>query len=466
MTERSGENLDRESLQEMDHHFFHPWDSPNLLDQNARTVISSGHDATVVDADGHEILDGPSGMWCLNLGHGVEEIIEAMTEQARTMVYSSPWGTANPPSAILSDRLAEIAPGDLNRVMLTTGGSTANDSALRFAAYYNNVMGRPEKKHFISRQKAYHGSTLLAASVSGKERDKYYVDLLTDMATFLSAPNPYRRPAGMTVEAFCDTLIDEFEETIERIGANKIAAYIAEPVLASGGVIVPPAGYNKRMWEVCRANDILYISDEVVTGFGRLGAFFASKDVFDIEPDIITCAKGLTSGYAPMGAAIISERIIENIRQKCGDDPSIAFSNGYTYSGHPVACAAALKTIEIIERDNVCGHVRELAPYFQAKMQELHDIPIVGDVRGTGLMVAVEANEEIDGSLEQDRAIGNRIDAHCQALGLLVRPTVNLCVLSPVLTISKSDVDEMVYRLRQGIERAYEDLKREGVISA
>jgi adenosylmethionine-8-amino-7-oxononanoate aminotransferase len=460
------EGMDREALQEMDQHFFHPWDRPNLLDENARTVITKGHESTIVDADGHELIDGPGGMWCLNLGHGVEEIVEAMAEQARTMVYSTPWGTANPPSAVLCDKLAQIAPGDLNRVMLTTGGSTANDSALRFVAYYNNVMGRPGKKHIISREKAYHGSTLLAATMSGKERDKAHVDVLSDMVTFLSAPNPYRRPAGTSVEDYCDSLIAEFEETIERIGADKIGAYIAEPVLASGGVIVPPEGYNRRMWEVCRAHDIIYISDEVVTGFGRLGAIFASKDVFDIEPDILISAKGLTSGYAPLGAAIISERLIDNLKQKCGDDPAVGFSNGYTYSGHPVACAAALKTIEIMERDDTCGHVREIAPYFQAKMRELYDIPIVGDVRGTGLMIAVEANEQMDGTLEQDYAIGARIDQHCQALGLLVRPLVNLCVLSPPLTITRADVDEIVSRFRLGIERAHEDLVREGIVAA
>ncbi len=467
LTDQAGyQELGSEILQNRDQHFFHPWDRPHLLDENARTVIMSGNAANVVDAEGNDLIDGPGGMWCINLGHGVEEIVEAMAEQARTMVYSTPWGVANAPSAVLCEKLAEIAPGDLNRVMLTTGGSTANDSALRFAAFYNNVLGRPEKKHFISRSNAYHGSTLLSATMSGKERDKTHVDTLSDMVTFLSAPNPYRRPAGMTTEAFCDSLIDEFEETIARIGATKIAAYIAEPVLASGGVIVPPEGYNKRMWETCRKHDILYISDEVVTGFGRLGAFFASKDVFGVEPDILISAKGLTSGYAPLGAAIISERLIENLKQACGDDPTIAFSNGYTYSGHPVACAAALKTIEIMEREDVCGHVREITPYFQSQMQTLYDIPIVGDVRGAGLMVAVEANEKANGSLEQDRAIGNRIDEHCQALGLIVRPLLNLCVLSPPLTISKTQVDDIVSRLRRGIERAHEDLVREGVVAA
>ena len=457
---------DKAGLHDKDRQFFHPWDRPNLMDENARTIMVTGHDAVVTDIDGDDLIDGPGGMWCLNLGHGVHEIADAMAEQARALAYSTPWGVANPPSAVVSARLAELAPGDLNRVMLTTGGSTANDSALRFVAFYNNLMGRPEKKHLISRQKAYHGSTLLAATVSGKERDKSHMDTLTDMVTFLSSPDPYRRPAGMTEEAFCDTLIDEFEDVIERIGAAKIAAYIAEPVLASGGVIMPPEGYTKRMWETCRKHDIIYISDEVVTGFGRLGHFFASKDVFGIEPDILTCAKGLTAGYAPMGAAIISERLISNLKQVCGDDPAVMFSNGYTYSGHPVSCAAALKTIEIMERDGTCAHVREIAPYFQTQMRTLYDLPIVGDVRGTGLMIAVEANENLHGSLEQDKAIGARIDQHCQALGLLVRPIVNLCVLSPPLTISRDDIDDMVSKLRRGIELAHEDLVREGVVAA
>ncbi|MGI9415641.1 MAG: aminotransferase class III-fold pyridoxal phosphate-dependent enzyme, partial [Hyphomicrobiales bacterium] len=235
---------DKDALHDKDRQFFHPWDRPNLMDENARTIMVGGRDATVTDIDGHDLIDGPGGMWCLNLGHGADEIADAMAEQARALAYSTPWGTANPPSAAVSAKLAELAPGDLNRVMLTTGGSTANDSALRFVAFYNNLMGRPEKKHLISRQNAHHGSTLLAASVSGKERDKSHMDTLSDMVTFLSSPNPYRRPTGMTESAYCDSLIDEFDAAIERRGADRIAAYIAEPVLASGGVIVPPEGYN------------------------------------------------------------------------------------------------------------------------------------------------------------------------------------------------------------------------------
>ncbi len=454
------------ALQEKDRRWLHPWDRPNLIDDNARTVFHQADGHVLSDTDGHDVIDGPGGMWCMNLGHGVEEIADAMAEQARRLAYSSPWGTANPPSAILAETLAGLAPGDLDRVFFTTGGSTANDSALRFVAFYNNVLGRPEKKLIVSRQNAYHGSTLLTASVSGKERDKSHLDTLSDQVIFLSSPNPYRRPKGVSESAFCDMLVEEFRHTVATVGADRIAAYIAEPVLASGGVIVPPEGYNRRMWEVCRANDIIYISDEVVTAFGRLGHMFASHAVYGFVPDIITCAKGLTAGYAPLGAAIVSERLFANLRQVCGDDPGVIFANGYTYSGHPVACAAALKTIEILQRDDVLGHVRRVAPRFQARLRTLLDLPLVGDVRGTGLMAAVEATDEKHAPLEKDKEIGEMIDTQCQKLGLLVRPIVNLCVLSPPLTVTGDDVDDIVQRLRRGIELAWEELVDRGVVTA
>jgi putrescine aminotransferase len=218
----------------------------------------------------------------------------------REMAYCSPWALANAPACELSELLAELAPADLNNVFFTTGGSTAVDSALRFVMFLNNYLGRPEKKHIISRAKAYHGSTYLSASVSGKERDKNYFDFVTDFVRHLPAPEPYRRPDGMSLDEFCDAKVADLEAKILELGPHRVAAFVAEPILASGGVIVPPPGYHTRCLEVCRRYDVLYISDEVVTAFGRLGHFFASEDVFDIVPDIITFAKGVTSGYLPL----------------------------------------------------------------------------------------------------------------------------------------------------------------------
>ena len=228
-------------------------------------------------------------------------------------------------------------------------------------------------------------------------------------------------------------------------------------------MIVPPEGYHRKCWEVCKKHDVLYIADEVVTAFGRLGHWFASEDVFDMVPDIVTTAKGLTSGYVPMGAVLISDNLMEQVR--AADDTGAVFSNGFTYSGHPVSAAAALKNIEIIERDGLLEHVREVSPYFQARLRELHDIPIVGDVRGMGLMACVECviSQESKEALKLDYEIGNRIDEHCQELGLIVRPLINMCVMSPPLVITKEQIDRLVERLREGILRAQKDVQKEGV---
>ena len=402
-------------------------------------------------------------MWCVNVGHRSEEIAEAMAEQARQMAYYSPWSLANMPSANLGAKLAELAPGDLNNVFFTTGGSTAVDSALRFVMFFNNYLGRPEKKHIISRQHAYHGSTYLAASCSGKERDKSFLDFERGFIHHLPSPNPYRRPDGMSVEDFCDEKVADLENKILELGPDKVAAFIAEPIMASGGVIVPPEGYHKKCWEICRKHDVLYIADEVVTAFGRLGHWFASEDVFDMVPDIITTAKGLTSGYVPMGAVLISDNLMEQVRS--ADETGAVFSNGFTYSGHPVSAAAALKNIEIIERDGLLEHVREVGPYFQERLRELHDIPIVGDVRGMGLMACVECviSQQSKEALKLDYEIGNRIDEHCQKLGLIVRPLINMCVMSPPLVITKPQVDRLVELLHEGIVRAQEDVRKEGL---
>jgi adenosylmethionine-8-amino-7-oxononanoate aminotransferase len=283
----------------------------------------------------------------------------------------------------------------------------------------------------------------------------------TQTVHHIPAPHPYRRPDGMSVEDFKHAKVKELEDKILEIGADKVACFIAEPILASGGVMVPPDGYQKACLEVCRKHDVLYISDEVVTGFGRLGHFFASEAVFDIVPDIITSAKGLTSGYVPMGAFFVSDRLLEEIGGE--EAEGSVFSNGFTYSGHPVAAAAALKNIEIMERENMMEHVRDVGPYFQERLQELRDLPIVGDVRGMGLMACVECviSEDSKDPLMLDYEVGNRIDKHCQSLGLIVRPAINMCVMSPPLPITRAQIDELVGILRKGIELTTVDLRKE-----
>ncbi|CAI8195260.1 putative aminotransferase [marine metagenome] len=429
-------------------HFIHPWHDMKYWRDYDNMLVTEADGIYMYDETGKKFIDGPGGMWCVQIGYGQKEMAEAIAAQVMKMPFASPWTNVTEPSAILAKRIADFAPGDLNNVFFTTGGSTAVDTALRAMQFMNNSLGRPDKKIILAREKGYHGSTYLAASVSGKERDITKFDVESRLVHFLPNVNPYIRPDDMSVAAWCDAKVRDLESAIESIGADKIGAFIAEPILSSGGVIVPPQGYHKRTFDLCRQHDILYISDEVVTGFGRLGHWFASEKVYGIKPDMITCAKGLTSGYLPLGACIISDEMMGRMAHK----GEVLFSNGYTYSGHPVSCAAALKNIEILERDKILEHVQEISPYFQKRLAELKKFPIVGDARGHGLIGCIEARLSKDGSrLEDERKIGMRLDEVCNDMGLIVRPLINMCVFSPPLIISKSQIDDMFNILEQAI---------------
>jgi adenosylmethionine-8-amino-7-oxononanoate aminotransferase len=443
-------------------HLVQPWPTAGAMGAETRAFIGAGDGLYVYDENGKALMDGPAGMWCVNVGHRNADLARVMHEQALQLGYASPWYSVADPAARLASEIAKRTPGDLNHSFFTTGGSAAVDTALRFMQFYNNVRGKPEKKRIVSRGAAYHGSTYLTGSLNGKPRDRDWMDQATDLVIKLSAPDPFRRPKGMSLEAFTDHLVDEFRTAIATHGAERIGAFVAEPIQASGGVIIPPPGYLQRMHALTREHDILYISDEVVTAFGRLGSIFASKDVFGIEPDIITFAKGVTSGYFPLGGLAISDQLLEQVRESGKDDAM--FANGYTYSSHPIGCAVALKNLELLE-DGLLQNVHAVAPYFQAQLQTLTDLPLVGEVRGLGLMACVEcvADRQSNNPLALDVSVGQRIDAHCQALGLMVRPIIHMCVMSPPLMISRAQVDEMVSILRQGITRTMDDLVREGL---
>jgi adenosylmethionine-8-amino-7-oxononanoate aminotransferase len=425
-------------------HVIHPWDAMSH-EAPDRVIAARAEGIYLHDAEGRRFIDGPGGMWCMQIGYGRQEMAQAIADQAMRLAYHSPWSFASEPAARLARKIADMTPGDLNSVFFTTGGSSAVDTALRFAQFYNNLRGRPEKKLFLARERGYHGSTYLAASVTGKDRWDSPMDLEDRLVRFLPDINPLHRAPGQSEAAWCDAKIEDLARTIRKEGAETIAAFIAEPVLASGGVIVPPEGYLRRAREICRENDILFIADEVVTGFGRLGHWFASEAVFGITPDIITCAKGLTSGYLPLGAAIISDRLIAEISRDADD--AVMFKNGFTYSGHPVCCAAALKSIEILEREDLLAHVRRIAPHFQRRLRALGRHEIVGDVRGMGLLGCVEGIARPD--LPEDRRFGidqhfgEAVDAACEARGLIVRPLLNMCVFSPPLIITEAEIDEM-----------------------
>ncbi|GHG29337.1 aminotransferase [Paracoccus aerius] len=420
------------------------------LGKASQPVLTHAEGIYVYAEDGRRLIDGPAGMWCAQVGYGRREIVDAMAHQAMMLPYASPWYMATSPAARLAEKIASLTPGDLNRIFFTTGGSTAVDSALRFSEFYNNVLGRPDKKRIIVRYDGYHGSTALTAACTGRTGNWPNFDIQQDRISFLSSPNP-RHAGNRSQEDFLDDLVKEFEDRIEELGADTIAAFLAEPILASGGVIIPPKGYHARFKAVCEKHDILYISDEVVTGFGRCGEWFASEKVFGVVPDIITFAKGVTSGYVPLGGLAISEKVLARIS---GDKAKGSwFTNGYTYSNQPVACAAALANIDVIEREGILEQVRDMADYFATALASLRDLPGVAETRSVGLVGCVQClldPTRADGNPE-DKAFTLKIDERCFELGLIVRPLGDLCVISPPLIINRAQIDDMVAIMRQAI---------------
>ena len=444
-------------------HYIHPWTDFSTFKEEGSLVITESGNIYVSDSDGNRFMDGIGGLWCVNVGYGRTEIAQAMADQAMEMCYYSCFGHhTTPPSAELAAKLAELAPGNLNHVFYGCGGSVANDTAVRIAHFYFNMQGKKNKKKIISHIDGYHGSTYMAMSITGVKFDHIGFDLHEGLVHNITCPNSYRRPKGISEEEFRDQLVKEFEDKILELGPDNVALFFAEPILGAGGVIVPPKGYHKRMLAVCRKYNVLYVSDEVVTAFGRLGHFFASEDVYDIVPDMISCAKGLTSGYVPLGVTLLSDKIYDVI--SVPQEEGALFTHGFTFSGHPVSCAAALKNIEIIENEKICEHVQELGPYFENQIRELGELPIVGDVRGKNFMICLEnvADKATKELLPAEAKVGNRIADHCQKRGLLVRPLAHMNILSPPLIMTKEQIDTLVATLRESIIATMEDLKSEG----
>ena len=441
-----------------DAHLIHSFaDLFKIKQDGGPTVIASAKGAYVRNTEGEEFLDGIGGLWCVNVGHGRPEIIEAVAKQLTDLdFYSTFYNLSHPMAAQLAHKVASLAPGALTRVYFATSGSVANDSAVRILHHYNNRLGRPNKKKILSRIGAYHGSTHLAIAMTTPAYSAGW-DSADELVHHLSSPLTYRRPDGMTPDDFHDFLIDEMKESIERIGAENIACFIAEPIMGAGGVIVPPDGYHKRTRELCTQYEIKYISDEVVTAFGRLGHMFASKDAYDIEPDIITTAKGLTSGYQPMSATIISDEIYDVISER-GD----MFLHGMTYSGHPACCAAAIANIEILESERIPETVRTVGKVFESGMKTLEDLEIVGEVRGSHFMMGIEfvSDKKTKETFADEIAIGMRVSLEAQARGLIVRPLGNMIVLSPPLILNEEQIREISDILRMSIIATMKELRQ------
>ncbi|MBT3425361.1 MAG: aminotransferase [Gammaproteobacteria bacterium] len=426
-------------------HFIHPYTDFATFQQEGSHVISRGSGCYVTDSDGKQYLDAIAGLWCANIGHGRSDMADAIAAQVRKIQYFNPFGhTTNEPAAELAEKLAELTPGSLNHVFYTTGGSTANDTAIRIIHYYNNLRGKPNKKKIISRNEGYHGSTYVAASLTGIELTKTELDTIGDeWISHVSAADMYRRPIGaetLSEQDYSVFLCNELENHILKLGPENVAAFIAEPIMGAGGVLVAPSGYHRGVAEVCRKYDVLVVADEVVTAFGRLGQWAASEAVYGFVPDVLIVAKGINSGYIPLGAAIFSNEIYRVISQ-----PQVeggVFTMGFTYSGHALACAAALKNIDILESEHILENVRELTPYFQSQARKLLDLAIVGDVRGEGFMLGIELVE--DKISKTPLQVAHRIYQRCLHYGVIVRPIGHVVVISPPLIMKKIEIDQLL----------------------
>jgi adenosylmethionine-8-amino-7-oxononanoate aminotransferase len=453
-----------ESLWAMDRdHALHPWTQFGTFEAEGALVMVRGEGCHIWDAAGRRYLDAVGGLWCTNVGLGRRDMAQAIAAQAERLAYASGFvDMTNDRAAELAARVAALAPGDLNRVHFTTGGSTAVDTAVRMVWYVQSCRGKPRKTHIVARRQSYHGSTYLAQSVGNRVGDRTPEFRYKRAGIHhLSCPDPYRRPAGMTEAQFCDHLVAEFEALVARVGPDRIGGFIAEPIQGAGGVIVPPEGYFRRMAEICRRHDILVIADEVVTAFGRLGHWFASQDEFGVTPDIVTVAKGITSGYVPLGAVVFSDRLWADMAA----GGARWFTSGFTYSGHPVACAAALENLRIIEDEGLLQNAARVGAHFETRLAELRDLPLVGDVRGRKLMQCVEvvADKETRATLPDHLNDSRRIADAAQARGLIVRPIGHLNVMSPPLVITADEVDFTVDTLRAAIVEVTDTLVREGV---
>jgi adenosylmethionine-8-amino-7-oxononanoate aminotransferase len=368
-------------------HLIHPVVSWSQHEQRGVTVLESGDGAYLRDTEGRELLDGFSGLWCVNVGYGQDSIVRAAAEQMAKLPYATGYfHFGSEPTIRLAQKLAELAPGQLNHVFFTLGGSDAVDSAMRFIRYYYNVTGQPHKKHVIALDKGYHGSTSTGAGITGLAAFHKHFDVPLGIQHHIPAPYPYRAPDG-NPEAVIAASVTALVEKVNQLGADNVAAFFCEAVQGSGGVIVPPKGWFATMRQACRDLGILFVADEVITGFGRTGPMFACEHE-NVEPDIMTVAKGLTSGYSPMGAVLLSSRLYRAIADNTPAGEVVG--HGFTYSGHPVSAAVGLEVLRLYLEGGILANGQKVGAYFEKSLAKMADHPLVGEVRSKGLLAGVE----------------------------------------------------------------------------
>ena len=441
----------------------HPYINLASFRESGPLIIERGQGVFVFDSDGKPYIEGMAGLWCTALGYGNEELVEAATAQMRKLSFAHLFtGKSHDPAIELAELLKEIAPVPISKTFFCNSGSEANDTQVKLVWYLNNALGRPRKKKIISRVKAYHGVTVAAASLTGLPGN--HGDFDVPLPGFLHAgcPHHYRfAQDGESEEAFATRLAAELDAMIEKEGPDTVAAFIAEPVMGAGGVIVPPQTYFEKIMPVCDKHDVLMIDDEVICGFGRLGTMFGCEKL-GFRPHSLSIAKAMSSAYLPIAAVMIPELMYEALlaqSRKLG-----AFGHGFTYGGHPVSAAVALKAIEIYMRDRIVEMAAERAGQFQARLAALNAHPLVGEARGMGLIGGVElvADKRSKRSFAAEHGVGGRAVAFAEAEGLLVRAVIgDVLTLCPPLIIGEAEVDALFDRLTRALDRTLDWVKRE-----
>ncbi|NBB13714.1 aminotransferase [Pseudomonas sp. SLFW] len=432
------------------------------------TIIETGKGIRITDSTGREYIDGFAGLYCMNIGYGRDEVAEAISRQAHKLAYYHSYAAHTTDElASLSDRLVKMAPGKMSKVFYGTSGSDANETNAKLVWYYNNLRGLPKKKKIITRDRGYHGCSVMSGSLTGMNFYHDHMDLPISGILRTGVPHQYwDAQPGETELQFSARRARELEELILREDPDTIGGFIAEPVLGTGGITPPPAGYWEAIQPILQKYDILLIADEVITAFGRTGAMFGCEK-YGITPDLITVAKGLTSAYMPLSAAIVGEKVYKVMEE--GADRVGAFSHGYTYSGHPIAVAAANAVLDIVEREDIPGNANRVGAYLQSSLHEVFDnLPIVGEVRGVGLMAAIEfvADPATKKRFDPALKVGARISKAARDLNLIARamPHGEILGFAPPLTTTEKEVDQIVDIARQAVNKVMDELAKEGAL--
>ena len=439
--------------------YLHPYTNLAAHEKTGPHIISKGHGIYVTDDNGRDFIEGMAGLWCASLGFGERRLVEAATKQLETLPYYHTFASRSTNSAIdLAEKLLELVPVPMSKVFFANSGSEATDSAVKMVWYYHNAIGQPEKKKISSRKKGYHGVTVAAASMTGLQGNHKMFDLPIDRIIHTETPHYWREAqSGEEEEDFATRLAEQLEDLIQDEGPETVGAFIAEPIMGAGGVIVPPRTYFEKVQEVLDRYNILFIADEVICGFGRTGRMFATE-TFRLKPDMITVAKQLSSAYQPISALFINDKIYQAAKK--ASDEIGTFGHGFTYSGHPVAAAVALETLRIYEEDGIVEHVRNVMSPFQKRLKDLNKFEHIGETRGRGLIGAFElvADKCLKTPMQPVGAAGKAVVAKCMDYGVILRALGDSVAFCPPLIITEEQVHDMFDKVEAALVDWHESL--------